>query len=355
MSKFLPVAVFGACAVSILAQAGDVKITGDVRYRYESIDDETQDPRARERIRARLGIESSPAEGLTLAAGLATGSLADPVSTNQTFDDAASKKGLNLDYAYADWRLGEVGSLIAGKMKNPFFMPAKSSLVWDHDLTPEGIAFKWAMGGEGSVKPFVTVTRFIFDERYSGGVDSEDAWMLGLQAGVKAGGLTAGVSLFSFDNLEGFAPLGNGAEGNTLSGGNYATEFSTLEVFVEWSAKLGPKEMPLTLGLDYVTNTAASDLNTGFLFAVSVGKCKDPGSWSVSLDYRSLEADCVLGTWTDSDHFDGGTNGTGIGVNFSYQMAKNSTLGITYLMDTKDPDGAATSYNRLQVDLAWKF
>jgi hypothetical protein len=275
------------------------------------------------------------------------------VSTNQTLDDAACKKGFNLDYAYAAWKPGDIGlKVLAGKMQNPFVMPAGSSLVWDSDLTPEGLAATWQMPGDAAMKPFATLSHHWVDERYAGGVDGVDATMLGLQLGVKSKVLTAGLGMFRFENMAGFAPIANGAEGNSLSGGNYATEFGEFEVFAEVRPDVGA---PLVIGVDFVTNLEADALNTGYLVRVAYGKLKEPGSFTVAIDYRSLEADCVLGTWTDSDHFDGGTNGTGLGLSAAVQIDENASLAVTYLMDTKDPEGAATSYNRLQVDLSYKF
>jgi hypothetical protein len=49
-----------------------------------------------------------------------------------------------------------------------------------------------------------------------------------------------------------------------------------------------------------------------------VNKAKKQGSWNFRYNYREIEADAVLGTFSDSDFIGGGTDGKGHELNFGY-------------------------------------
>ena len=109
---------------------------GDLRYRYESIEEEGKVDRTRNRIRARIGAEAKPSDEVTVGLRLSTAQDNDPVSSNQTLGEGFSRKDIFLDLAYLDYHPAAVKglSLIGGKMENPF--ARVSDLVWDGDLNP---------------------------------------------------------------------------------------------------------------------------------------------------------------------------------------------------------------------------
>ena len=127
----------------------NIKISGDLRYRYEIIDEEGSNNRNRNRIRARLGITGKVTDDVEVGLRLATSEAfssdkGDPVSTNQTLDDAFSKKSIWLDLAYFKWSPKDSGlNIFGGKMENPFYRSGGNQLIWDSDLTPEGIAVQY--------------------------------------------------------------------------------------------------------------------------------------------------------------------------------------------------------------------
>ncbi|MBU4366598.1 MAG: putative porin, partial [Kiritimatiellae bacterium] len=137
-----------------------ITLKGDVRLRYETINDDSKVnsqgenyTRDRARIRARLGAEGK-VEDLKSGIRFSTGG-ADPVSGNQTLGNGFQKKDIRLDLAYIDYSFlgnspAEVRA-IGGKMENPLItMP--DDLAWDADLTPEGLAAKARLGND-----FVTI------------------------------------------------------------------------------------------------------------------------------------------------------------------------------------------------------
>lgn len=133
--------------------AGKVAIKGDLRYRYEYISDDAVNAagiqstadRYRDRIRARLGVEAKPIDNLLVGIGLTTTEGNDPRSGNQTLTNVFSRKSVELDFAYFDWKFASWGDLIGGKMKQPFFKQSQS-LFWDNDVNPEGLAVNFNSG-----------------------------------------------------------------------------------------------------------------------------------------------------------------------------------------------------------------
>jgi len=340
-----------------------ISMKGDLRFRYEWIDKEGKDTRNRFRIRARLALKGEVNEDVDVHLRLASGS-GDPVSRNQTLDGGFSSKDFRLDQAYVDWHpeVVEGVSLWAGKMKQPFVVV--KDLIWDGDLTPEGAAIKYKLGGE-ALDVMANLAVLMPEERSS----DDDTYLYGVQLAGKAHpgdgvSVLGGVSWFLYDNMEGFPLLfddGN-SFGNTTEGGVvdpatgeasdlvYANDFSEFEAFVKVSVNPG---IPVSVYGDYVLNTDADNEDTGFMVGVTLGKAKEPGSAQVDYNYRDLEADAVVGAFSDSDYIGGGTGGDGHKIQGKYQLAKNWQFSAT-LFVTQIEDGDL-DYDRAQVDLIAKF
>ena len=124
-----------------------ISFKGDLRYRYENIDDEGIDNvRERQRIRARTTMTARPGDNAAVVFRLASGGSADPGSTNQTLGNGGTSKDLYLDQAYFNWQASPVLRIIGGKMPNPWFIPGGNGMLWDSDYNPEGLAFKYDRG-----------------------------------------------------------------------------------------------------------------------------------------------------------------------------------------------------------------
>jgi len=329
-----------------------VKIKGDLRYRYENIHDGAVGKRERERhrIRARLGIFAHVNDTVDVGLQLATGGEGNPTSTNETLDSSFGTKDFDLDLAYFDWHPVDGIRLLGGKMKNPFFRPHKTALLWDGDLRPEGLAVKY----NGDLL-FANAGAFYIEEDSD---DQTEAFLFGGQIGLKTkihgAKLTTGVGYFHFEGLENKNVVAN--KGNTLKNGAFENDYEEAEAFFQLDTKLGT--LPLSLFGDFVNNTAAKNDNQGYLLGVKVGKTKKPGSWDLTYIYEDLEADAVVSTFTDGDFADGGTNGKGHIFKAGYAVAKNWTLGMTYFKTENGKAGNASDfddYDRLQADIKFKF
>jgi len=345
----------------------NVKFKGDLRTRYEMIDEEGSDNRNRARIRARIGLDTKINDDVDAGFRLATSEVwgddatsGDAVSTNQTLDDAFSKKTIWLDLAYFNWHPKDIAGLnvIGGKMENPFVRVGGNQLIWDGDLTPEGLAIQYTRPiNDGSLEMFANAGAFYVDETKSGA----DTSLYGGQFGLKntfedKSYLLGGVGLYGYSQLEGheaFVTVDGKDKffGNSNSGGEYTESYTLNEFFGEYGFNVG--QTPAAVYASYVQNNAADDENQGWLVGAKYGKCKDVGTWELSYDYRDLEKDAVVGIFSDSDFIGGGTNGKGHRIGATYQLAKNVQTGVSYFMDEKGDD--EHDYDRLQADMIFKF
>lgn len=331
--------------------ASRVKLSADIRDRFEYIDQRGKDTRTRNRVRLRLGATMQVNENLDIGFRLASGG-EDPTSTNQTLDGAFSTKGIQLDLAYFNWELNENFSLTGGKMKNPFYKPAKNPILWDGDLNPEGFALGFSNGSVNA-----NLVGFSVDERKA----ADDALLFGGQITKsfktsESSSLTAGLGYYDYQNLEGSTPLFDGkARGNTLdANGVIANDFNTAEVFVEYKTKLANN--PFSVYANYYNNTQADDLDTAYTLGFTLGKVKAPGSWSFGYAYLDVEADSVYALFNDSDFGAGNTDSKGHIFKGGYGLMKNTSLGLTYIdSEFGQSQASQTDYDRLQLDLKIKF
>ncbi len=340
-----------------------VKVKGDVRVRYERIDEEGKDVRNRARIRARLAASGKANEDVDLEIGLATGASDDPVSRNQTLTGGFTAKEFLLDYAFVDWHPKQIEglNLLGGKLKNPF--EAVSDIIWDGDVTPEGGAAKYKLALGEEWKLHLVGGAFSLEERSS----DDDTLLYGAQARLQGpiGGIVAaaGVSYYQFNNIKGFGVIdpankmssyGNSVDTVVEDGKTnklYKYDYELVEPFVTLSVT---SPVPVTLFANYVKNTDPDDNNTAYAAGVKLGHAKDPGTFEVSYAYKKVEKDATLGLLTDSDAWGGGTDGKAHKISAAYQINKNWQAGVTYFLAIKGIE-KDVDYDRLQVDLVARF
>jgi hypothetical protein len=119
------------------ALAGRFRFSGDVRVRGESYMQSTVPDRDRARIRVRFGVDGQLNEDFIAGFALATGSIGDPSSTNETLTNQFDRKTIALDRGFitynpvaANWL-----SLTGGKFAYTW---QRTSATFDPDLNPEG-------------------------------------------------------------------------------------------------------------------------------------------------------------------------------------------------------------------------
>jgi hypothetical protein len=110
---------------------------------------------------------------------------------------------------------------------------------------------------------------------------------------------------------------------------------------------------PVRLHGDYVQNTKPSKKNQGHQVGLRWGKTDTPWSVEVGGFWQRLEANAVVGQFTDSDFGEGGTNRDGYAVFATLGTFKNSTLGAKWF--GTDALSQRDRIRRLQVDWVTKF
>ena len=340
--------------------ADTVNLSGDIRLRHEYFDVDGKPSRHRQRVRARISARVDVNEQVKGEIRAASGE-DDPTSTNQSFDDAFTTKGLQLDLAYLDWAVADGVNLIGGKMKKPWMQV--NQVVWDGDLNPEGFAAKLKSSTD-AVTLMANGGLFWIDELSS---TSEDIVLyvaqVGLEKAVADGiNLQLAGSIYQYENVKA-APVfvestdafGNDATVSDPVTGDlvYDNDFALYEGIAQLSLKVG--DTPVKLFGNYVVNGDALDDDSGYGAGFKVGKAKTRGQVEFKYLYRDVEANAVLGVFSDSDFAGGGAGNEGHKIQGKLAIADNWMAGATLYLNSIDPDGADTDYTRLQLNLIAKF
>src|SRR5712692_1230939 len=122
---------------------GRFRFNGDVRVRGESFFQDLTgfQNRNRGRIRVRFGFDGKLSEDFVGGIALATGSLGDPTTTNETLTNFFDRKTIALDRGYITYNpiAHKWLSLTGGKFAYTW---QRSSLTFDSDINPEGFDAK---------------------------------------------------------------------------------------------------------------------------------------------------------------------------------------------------------------------
>lgn len=332
-----------------------IRLNGDLRYRHEQIHAESADYRTRHRFRARAGLTAAVSDHVSVGFGLASGEGDGPVSANQSLDSGFSDKGVSIDLAYFDWLALDDTHIIGGKFRNAFYRPGDFGMIWDDDLRPEGLVATYDNG-----MLFGAFGGLWAEESSTSG---NDVIIYAAQAGLRfevADGmtLTMGAGYFDAGDVKGEAFLYDTGDsfGNTASpgGDTYLYAYEEMEGFVELATSLF--DQPVKLFVDYVKNNDADDLDTGWASGFTVGEAKVKGGWTLGYSYMDLEADAVLGVFTDSEFGDGGTDKKGHVLQGAYALTDRTNLKATYFINERgESTGTETDYDRLQLDVNFKY
>jgi hypothetical protein len=342
---------------SLHAENDNIKFKGDFRFRHEIIDREDSNSRTRERFRARFALEAKVNDQIRAIIEFATGG-SDPVSNNQTLGDGFSTKPIGIQLAYAVWQPKQVKglALMAGKTINPYLRVQKSELLWDPDLSMEGLAGQY-VHDVNEFGLFANGGIFITKERSQ----QKNSYFVGGQGGISIdfndvpGYLLVGGGYIDYVNIKGFQPFYDpeNSSGNSVDAlGNYLFDFNELDFFAETGTVF--HGYPMALFGHFVDNIAADSNNIGWLVGLSIGKVKEIGSWFFRYQYKYLEKDAVVGQFTDSDFIGGGTNGKGHEFNFAIQAMKATTFDLTLFLNKATLE-TEKDYTRFQGDVQFKF
>ena len=359
--------------ITVTASAADstnwydrVNLGGDFRLRHEYIDQGQVDSNnQRQRIRARVKMDGKVNDDVKLVFQFATGTF-ETVSTNQTLDESYTNKHFDLDMAYVDWAATPNTKILAGKVKNTFFVPGGSELLWDADVTPEGLTVNWAGEPNDGHSLFVNLGQYWFEERDAEGAAPhadtlQYSAQLGMNCEMSGNKLVAGLGYHAFSAIKNHAvPTVGGAKGNTVTGGLYDNGFNLAEIFATYDFEVSSRAMQIYA--NYISNSDPSDENKAYLVGFTLMKLKEKGDWTLGYSYRNVERDAVIGALNDGDFANGETDSRGHRIQMQYQLASSVVGAATYLKGERNvsgytgvtvPEGA--DYTRAQIDFMFKF
>ncbi|MEJ1964407.1 MAG: putative porin [Gammaproteobacteria bacterium] len=363
----------------------------------------TTEDRYRLRVRARMGLDAELGRGWSVGTRLVTGNLTDPVSTNQTLGNTGERYQTGFDLAFANWSgtssdQRHTLSLIGGRIPNPW---QTNDLVWDPDLTFEGIASTYRMGftrdARSSHFAFLTVGAFPIQEVE---LSKDDKWLYGAQTGLdwrfdNGGRARFGVAYYYYDHIVGqrnalnsnlldytapqFLQVGNtlfdirnddiATDPNNASNlFALATNYHLIDATfgLDWQLTSTYKlavtgEYVKNVGYDrlQVLQNTGHDLkpqDVGYLGELSFGHSvmARPGAWRVAFGYRYLEADSTLDAFADSDFHLGGTNAKGYIISADVSFTERVFGRLRYL-SANEITGQIVGIDVLQLDVNAQF
>jgi hypothetical protein len=229
------------------------------------------------------------------------------------------------------------------------------------------------------LKSYLLAGQFVLDED-STGTDAELlAHQIGVEASLRTPVLERPVeflSAFSYYTYPGYANSSNFLIGGTsLARGNPnvagsstaldAEDFDVIEIYNELA--IYPYGFPTRFFLDYATNPSDGalspsivDENDAFSIGVALGKAKKKGEWEISYAYKRLEANSVVGAFTDSDFGAAGhIDKRGSVIKLGYALTDNLFLnGAAFFVNNLNTGTAGNrdeEQRRFQLDMLWKF
>jgi len=338
---------------------GRFRLSGDVRLRGEGSFQDGVPSRNRARIRVRFGLDGKLNEDFIAGFAIATGSLGDPTTTNETFTNFFDRKTIGLDRGYIAYNpVAEKWlSLTGGKFAFPWH---RTSLTFDHDINPEGFDEKVSFNFKGRALNNFTVQAFqLLTSEVS---KANDSFALGGQVSTqwKLGRLTTIPSFTLIDwrfvdsllNASAFAnqatttigggqisgegpgcapglglpsvpPCAFAANGFTnatftdatgkvhfLSGFTYAdaildsqirtwSERFPLNIVLEYEDNLQAASHPLDSRGNVITSLGAQ--GKAYLTDISIGQNKNKGDLQFGYSHWRTGQDTIISSWAESD------------------------------------------------------
>jgi hypothetical protein len=299
-------------------QLGNFNFSGDIRIRYEPFFQEGAPDRNRERFRLRFNVTGKVSDEFSGGFSLATGTLDDPVSTNQTFTGFFNRKNFGVDKAFITYKpnYAKFLKLDAGKFAFPWY---RTPMTFDSDVNPEGFAQTLSFDIKSSALKNITFVGFQLPiNEVSGGSDS---FILGGQVqmqfrlsskarlaiygaginflrtdplGVAAAARTSGVLVGSLNN---FNTLRRNSSGTVIG---YAYKFAYLDAIMKLDLDTNPR-FPTSILFNFVNNTRGPKERSGYWTELLVGKQKEAKDLQFGYSFIRIEKDAVISAFNESD------------------------------------------------------
>jgi hypothetical protein len=403
-----------------LKTLGPFALSGDIRLRAEPTfggpDDRSQD-RFRERIRLRFNAEAQLNDQLKGGFSLASGDLNNPISTNQTANQYATRTPIAIDRAYVTYNPSWFRplTLTGGKFSYPWF---NTELVWDKDLNPEGAGETLAFNVRtpllkkisvvGFQTPFAENKRTAVNDKsfYNTMVYGEQLqtfWQLGSR--VKLSAYTSFYDWKYADSIafsvatansaspdNGLMPLNNNGLQNsiatvtatnavtgakTITSAKFASKFGIFDSLAQFDIRTPYERWPVSLLADFAQNTRACEnvpnIPAAAVFSTPcdtrarhaywlegrIGRTDRKGDWQFGYTRFVIEREAIIGAFNYSEIFPANN----VEIHRSevmYQLFQNVTLQLNALIGRPlvtagSPPPVQPLWERLQFDVIYKF
>ena len=341
---------------------GRFRFSGDIRLRGEDIfqDCPACVTRNRARLRVRFGVDGRLNENFMGGFALATGSLGDPTSANESFTNFFNRKTIGLDRGYVTFNpvAARWLSLTGGKFAYTW---ARTSLTLDPDINPEGFnqKFSWDLKTPFLKNFTMQGMQLLYNEVAKG----DDSFALGgnVSASFQLGPLTTTPSFTLIDwgfpdailNASAFAtqattsgtpPIQVPGEGPGCATGSglpsvppcaiasngmtnatfvdakgqrhFLSGFAYADFILNSQLKTGLSRFPLNLMLEYENNLKAAShpldskgnviasigsQNQAYLGEISIGQIKNRNDLQFGYGFWRSGQDSILATFSESE------------------------------------------------------
>ena len=166
-----------AASLKVPEALKSMELYGDLRLRYENriaraaSDAATSEERQRWRYALRVGLRGDVSDDFFYGIRLDTGTygrsawvtMADDNGNNTSKNSQSNKTSdaVAVGLAFIGWKPADWVQVIAGRQTNPLFT---SSMVWDPDITPEGLSEKFNYKLNDNATLFATAGQYLYSQ-----------------------------------------------------------------------------------------------------------------------------------------------------------------------------------------------
>ncbi len=363
---------------------GNLKISGDLRFRYETLFNQGFDApvdvksRTRERIRLRVQLTGDIGKHFDWGVRIASGSFDDPTSTNSSFTDFFDRKPFAVDRAFLHFNTKSNPvelDVLAGKFDIPW---KHTSVTFDPDVNAEGLTesviFRPKHAGPLSDIRFIAwqlpikeraigADAYIFGGQLQTNWKWNDEWSSSLSGtfhDFEQANLIAQNSLVSptlvNSGLE--LPSTNTLVINPFTGlVEYASKYRVANAIGDVTYTGWGSRWPLVLKADWVHNTSAfNNQKDGGTLQALVGRASEEEDLQFGYYWWKVERDAFPSAFMESD-VTLQTNSLAHVMSASYMLRKQIQLQWNYYLTRRLQSTAVENrwLNRFQFDVIYKF
>ncbi|MBK6313713.1 MAG: putative porin [Blastocatellia bacterium] len=362
---------------------GNIKFSGDIRFRYEGFYNLGFDlpvdvnARNRYRVRVRAGITGKIDNHFDWGLRLTTGSFTDPISSNQSLTDFYERKPIAVDRAFLHFTTDSKPvnlDIHAGKFEPTW---KKTAFTFDNDLQVEGLSerLKFKVSDDDPLRSVtLTAWQLPYRERSVGA----DAFIFGGQiltdwTWSKNWSSTLSGTFHDFEQINVIPPALGGSPtvvNSVIEYGTtntvvrnpftdvleYRSDFRVINVLGELTYKGIHPRFPLLFSVEWLRNTSAfnNEKDGGHAYVI-LGQRKQQGDWYFDYGFMKAEREVFPSVFMESDVLQ--TNSVNHWATAAYMIRKNIELSGRYFFErrlqTLSPENRWL--NRFQLDMVYSF